>query len=236
MANYRLPQVLIHLLALFHAVKGASTSSTPGAGSSGAASIQKPDWLEVSKDTIQEYMDIAAKRHKQAIATARENYNLAEAKQYPADENVLNSLNLKPLLVQSAGRLPDFHDQLDKKLFVTTPTPLFTPEECKECVEQAEAHFAANNDGKWTTLPSGQYDVAGFWINDIPAVKDVYQNVTSQIVPPVTTNLSRFRRFRRRLMRGQCLPVQVYTRNRTENRCSHRQWLFKFYYCPQRQR
>lgn len=164
MANLTLPQFFIHFFALLHVVQGSS--------SSGTSSLQKPDWLEVSKDTIQEYMDLASRRHKEAIATARENYNLMEAKQYPVDEELLNSLNLKPLLVESAGRLPDFHEQLDKKLFVTTPTPLFNKEECRDCVAKAEAHFSATNNGEWTTLPSGQYDVAGFWINDIPAVKE----------------------------------------------------------------
>jgi len=200
-------QIFLHFFALLLTVKGTSTSSStsPGISSSRSTSssithgnigspaqaqeqqqqqqqqqqqLQPPEWLDVSTETIQEYMDKARHRHKQAIATARENYNLYEAKQYPADDELLNSLTLASFAVRSVGRLPDFHEQLDKKLYVTTPTtPLFTKDECRDCIKKAEAHFVANNNGQWTTLPSGQYDVAGFWINDVPAVKEWFMKM-----------------------------------------------------------
>ena len=156
--------VAVVALLQLQGVDGASAASS-------STLPKKPDWLKVDQATIQEYMDLARQRHKQAIATARENYNVKDATQYPADESLLSSLQLKPMLVKSSGRLPDFQDELDKQLFVAaSPTPLFTPEECQDCIDKAEAHFASTSNGAWSTLPSGQYDVAGFWIRDVPQV------------------------------------------------------------------
>ncbi|CAB9530216.1 P4Hc [Seminavis robusta] len=151
---------------------GFATLVVEGSSGTSGNNVKRPDWLDVDRVTIQEYMDLARQRHKEAIAKARESYNILEAPGYTPDEDLLSQLHLKPRIVKSSGGLPDFQDELDKKLFVTTPTPLFTAEESQECIDMAEEHFETTNNGEWTKLPSGQYDVAGFWIRDIPDVHD----------------------------------------------------------------
>jgi tetratricopeptide (TPR) repeat protein len=149
-------------------VPGTATASTTAAGSK--HEVKRPDWLDVDRVTIEQYMELAKQRHREAIAKARQAYNVLEAPGFEPDQSLLSQLALKPRIVQSSGRLPDFQDELDKKLFVTSPIPLFTQQECQDCIDKAEAHFAETSQGEWTQLPSGQYDVAGFWIRDIPAV------------------------------------------------------------------
>ena len=149
-------------------------ASAPAVPSSGKANVKRPDWVDhIDRDTIQKYMDLARERHRESIAKARDAYNIAEAEQYPPDEATLSKLKLEPFSINSSGRLPDFQDELEKKLFVTSEkTPLFTKEECQDCIDKAEAHFEAISNGEWGKLPSGQYDVAGFWIRDIPEVHE----------------------------------------------------------------
>uniref|UniRef100_A0A7S1U1D2 Fe2OG dioxygenase domain-containing protein n=1 Tax=Phaeomonas parva TaxID=124430 RepID=A0A7S1U1D2_9STRA len=66
--------------------------------------------------------------------------------------------------------LPDHHDALggnDGTIHVPT-VPVITPAECAEVVKTAEAYFAER--GGWTNLTSGRFQIAGFWIKDVPPV------------------------------------------------------------------
>jgi len=66
--------------------------------------------------------------------------------------------------------LPDFDDVFDhKKLLHVSKGAVFSEEECAEVVAMAEAYFAER--GGWTQLPSGRYQIDGFWIKDVPPVK-----------------------------------------------------------------
>ncbi|CAM9266622.1 unnamed protein product, partial [Heterosigma akashiwo] len=66
--------------------------------------------------------------------------------------------------------LPDFDDVFDhKKLLHVSKGAVFSQEECAEVVAMAEAYFAER--GGWTQLPSGRYQIDGFWIKDVPPVK-----------------------------------------------------------------
>lgn len=161
--------------------------STTEAGASPASNVKKPSWLNVDRDTVQQYMDLARQRHQAAIDKARSNYNLAEApQQYTADEDVLSQLHLKPYKIQATGNLPDFQEELDKQIFVTShDTPLFTAEECRDCIDKAEAHFAATSNGEWTQLPSGQYTVAGLWIKDVPEVHEWFLKMLQKRLFPL---------------------------------------------------
>jgi tetratricopeptide (TPR) repeat protein len=83
----------------------------------------------------------------------------------------------------AAGKIPDFGDELQRKLFVTSAkTPLFTAKECHEVIENAEKHFQG---GPWSTLPSGQYDVNGFWIRDVPQVHAWFDRMVAERLFPL---------------------------------------------------
>jgi hypothetical protein len=83
---------------------------------------------------------------------------------------VLDRMAMVPPLT---WKLPDFHQELDMLVHVTRgassespsslsnilPTPLFTPDECHAVIQAAESHFEGSS---WTTLPSGDYQVAGY--------------------------------------------------------------------------
>jgi tetratricopeptide (TPR) repeat protein len=177
-------------------VPGSVTAATPpvAATSSSRTTVKRPDWLDVDRVTMEQYMELAKQRHREAIAKAREAYNVLESPDFfEPDQSLLSQLALKPRIVESSGRLPDFHDELDKKLFVTSPLPLFTPQECQDCIDKAEAHFAQTNQGEWTQLPSGQYNVAGFWIRDIPAVHQWFlQMLQSRLFPLLAQTFPEF--------------------------------------------
>lgn len=65
--------------------------------------------------------------------------------------------------------VPDFDEIFDhNSLIYVSETPIFTREECNEVVTAAETHF----NGNWTKLPSGRFKIDGFWIKDVPAVKE----------------------------------------------------------------
>lgn len=160
--------------------------------SSSNANVPRPGWLNVDRSTIEEYMELARQRHAQAIQKAKNSYNIGAATKYPPDQSILSHVRLKAHVVESSGRLPDFQEELEKKLFVTSPKPLFTREECKDCIDKAEAHFAAKNE-PWSTLPSGQYDVAGFWIRDVPEVYGWFlQMLQKRLLPLLATTFPHF--------------------------------------------
>jgi hypothetical protein len=161
------------------AVHGSSTFPD-----SANAKVKRPGWLSVDRDTIQQYMDLARQRHSKAINKAQTAYDIESATKYSADEDLLSHLHLKPFSVYCSGKLPDFQEELKKILFVTSPHPLFTKEECQECIDKAEAHFASRNE-PWTKLPSGQYDVAGFWIRDVPEVHEWFLKMIQKRLFPL---------------------------------------------------
>eukprot|EP00536_Pseudo-nitzschia_multiseries_P012656 jgi/Psemu1/320302/estExt_fgenesh1_pm.C_4970005 len=143
-----------------------------------ASAVQRPDWLShVDRTRLQEYMAIATDRHNEAVRSALEHYavdqptTLADAEL--ADEAKLReNLKLTEYRVAAPGKLPDFHDELGSApVFVTHPdTPLFSKEECNDVVEMAESYFQSQDEP--AKLPSGQYYIEGFWIKDVPAVRE----------------------------------------------------------------
>lgn len=65
--------------------------------------------------------------------------------------------------------LPDFGSLFDSsRMLFVTKTPMFSREECRSVVEDAEAYFAER--GGWTKLPSGRFEICGFWIKDVEPV------------------------------------------------------------------
>ncbi len=108
-------------------------------------------------------MELAKQRHLESIQKARDAYFHGGSSETSFS---LDSLLFDEREIHAAGSIPDFVDELERKCFTTRKeTPLFTKDECKDMIDKAEAHFAGD---KWTSLPSGQYDVSGFWIKSIP--------------------------------------------------------------------
>lgn len=141
-----------------------------------------PSWLSVHKDReLMTYLlGEARKRHVEAIQKAQASYFHGAGAE--SDEKI-SSLVMDEYDVKANGKIPDFDGELDRRLYVTSSkTPLFSAEECKDVVSKAEAHF---NGGEWTRLPSGQYDVAGIWIRDVPAVKEWFNHMLKERLFPL---------------------------------------------------
>jgi len=85
------------------------------------------------------------------------------------------------MIFVTRGASADFHHKKEEQQASSSthplPTPLFSIEECNAAIDHAEAYFRNQANGTWTTLPSGQYDVAGFWIKDIPQVHEWFNNM-----------------------------------------------------------
>ena len=171
---------LMILLVALAAVVVVSASDNQVFGSTSTAKL--PSWLTVHKnrDTMSKYMELARQRHAESIQKAKDNYFHGACTSSPTGTA---TTILDDYQIQAAGSLPDFETELERRLFVTSSqTPLFTKEECQECVAHAESHFSGKD---WTTLPSGQYDVAGFWIRDIPAVHDWFNQMVRERLFPL---------------------------------------------------
>jgi len=142
-----------------------------------ASAMKKPDWLShVDKFKLQEYMGVAQTRHSEAVQTALDNYDVRgpstlSAEELAREEELRENLKLDEYRINAPGKLPDFHDELgESPVFVTnSETPLFTREECKDVVAMAEEYFTSLDEP--AKLPSGQYYIEGFWIKDVPGVK-----------------------------------------------------------------
>lgn len=154
--------VLIHTLLLL------AESAVPRGGGSALAS--RPEFLELDRSSLQACLDLAKDRHNAAIKAAAAAYwsggaTDADDSEPPTEIDAI-LVETHKLAPPSTWSLPDFADEFQNEIKVTRgaahggndATPLFTPDECQEVIDAAEAHFEGQS---WTTLPSGQYDVSG---------------------------------------------------------------------------
>lgn len=153
--------VLIHTLLLL------AEASVPRGGSVIAS---RPEFLELDRSSLQACLDLAKDRHSAAIKAAEAAYwsggAICSDESEPSTEIDAIQVETHTLVPPSTWSLPDFAAEFQNEIKVTRgaahggndATPLFTPEECQEVIEAAEAHFEGKS---WTTLPSGQYDVSG---------------------------------------------------------------------------
>jgi len=159
----------------------------------------KPSWLQMDHDTLQQYMELAKQRHADAVKAAEDSYFSASSTISDDARTTHATETLPP--VQSFGiaapptwSLPDFAENfnLEKVIYVTT-SPLFSQQECNQVISDAEEYFAKEHGGEWTTLPSGQYDVAGFWIKSVPAVHEWFNTaVRTKLFPLVQRQFPHF--------------------------------------------
>jgi tetratricopeptide (TPR) repeat protein len=160
----------------------ASSGTSPASYNGPTGNL--PDWLEIHKDRdlMASYLDFSRQRHAESVQKARESY-VHGVSDDDTQDGFLDTLQFDEYSIGSAGKIPDFGDELERRLFVTSAkTPLFTAKECQEVVQNAEAHFQG---GPWSTLPSGQYDVNGFWIRDVPQVHAWFDRMVAERLFPL---------------------------------------------------
>jgi tetratricopeptide (TPR) repeat protein len=152
--------------------------------------MQRPPFLKhITNEQIQEAIRIADERHQIAVQRALSAYPVWQ--QQTKFSNTSNKtefkVNLKEYPLQDTGGfncLPDYGNDIPTTVFVTDP-PLLTVEECRTVIANAEDYFTKSNSGKWTRQQSGQYEVSGFDIYEIPAVKEWFLNVAQQKLLPL---------------------------------------------------
>jgi tetratricopeptide (TPR) repeat protein len=165
----------IILLLWIHAVL---VSSSRGESRSPGRPARPPFVAHVDEATLREAMQTAADRHRKAVQAALTNYPV-DSSIAPA-QTILDTIQLRAHSIEAPGGLPDFGQELARRIFVTE-TPLLTSEECQKVIQDAEDHFAGR---EWDRLDSGQYKVAGFWIKDIPSVHQWFvETVATRLFP-----------------------------------------------------
>jgi tetratricopeptide (TPR) repeat protein len=181
--------VAIVFVGVWLAVVAAASASSDTAFGLGNKSKggKVPEWISIHRDRekLSQYMDLARQRHSESIQNAGDAYFHGAPSEDPSSSSSfsLDSLEFDERDIQAAGSIPDFADELERKCFVTQKSsPLFTKQECKDMIDKAEAHFAGE---EWTSLPSGQYDVAGFWIKSIPECHDWFNRMVQERLFPL---------------------------------------------------
>ena len=144
------------------------------------AAVDRPPFVaHVTDEALQEALDIAKARHAECVQCAMANYPIDSAT-IPVDSELIQSINLVEHKIDAPGDIPDFSQDLERRVLVTE-TPLLSKAECQKVIQDAEAHFSG---GEWGRLDSGQYKVAGFWIKDVPAVHRWFtQTVAARLFP-----------------------------------------------------
>lgn len=157
---------------LLSLVLKSSAESASASVSNHVASQQRPAFLELDRARLPSLLALAKDRHHEAVQAARQAYYWDDGSSEANDESItseIDAIQVETHVIEppSTWSLPDFQDDFANEIKVTRgaaardaelSTPLFSPEECQQVIDAAEFHF----EGKpWTTLPSGQYDVAG---------------------------------------------------------------------------
>ena len=194
------------LLATSAVASSSATTSAPVATSGSSINDAPPpladdipEWLEIHKNSeiMEEMMELARKHHEKDIEKAKHSYisytpeeaaTAAAEEAENKNENVafLNKLKYDHYSLSTPIDLPDFSNLLEPELFVTTKdTPLFSAEECHDVINRANQHFQTHNEGEWSTIPSGRYDVGGFWIYSIPSVQEWFNNMVKNRLFPL---------------------------------------------------
>ena len=205
---------------------GSSLSSTSSTSSETLAPQRhhygyhhhRPPFLShVTKEDLQQALQIAKTRHVQAVQKALENYptnvvnvpvgtgtgtgtgrnnNSSSSTQEQQEQQQEEGIDLTLIQLQqynlsnttTNNKLPDFDNELPHCIYVTKlETPIFTAKECQDVITIANEYFYNHhyNNGTWTLLPSGQYQVAGFWIKDIPAIHDWFVRIVQTKLFPL---------------------------------------------------
>jgi len=155
----------------------------------------------------------ALESHSKNILQARNDYWSApevkdddELKHYTeGEDSIVPTVQFDSYYMDSPSwSIPDFSNDFEEPcIFVTRgassisssssnlikATPLFTPEECKNVIDDAEEHFRLTNNGKWSTLPSGRFEVIGFNVKEVPSVHSWFNSMLEQRLFPTLLRL-----------------------------------------------
>jgi tetratricopeptide (TPR) repeat protein len=152
--------------------------------------LQRPPFLKhVSKEQIRSAIQIAEKRHKIAVQRALETYPVWERNEGTTSmetQTNICDIHLKelPLQSDSSNCLPDYGEVIPTTVYVTDP-PILSREQCYDVIRNAEQFFEQSNSGKWTRQKSGQYEVCGFDIHQIPSVKEWFIRTAEERLLPL---------------------------------------------------
>jgi tetratricopeptide (TPR) repeat protein len=141
--------------------------------------MKRPPFLNhVSKVQVQKAIEVAEARHRNAVQRALHTYPVWDqdsSATSPSNDTHVDSVSLQSYrlndLSNASTCLPDYGTEIPTTVYVTDP-PLLSNEECAHVVDAAETHFYSTNQGAWTRQRSGQYEVSGFDIHEVPAVKE----------------------------------------------------------------
>jgi len=154
------------------------------------SAVKRPAWLNhVDRFKLEEYMNVAKQRHDNAVRDALLDYDVLgpttlTEEELSQENTLIENLKLHEYRIKAPGKIPDFHDELgEAPVFVTDKeTPLFSKEECKNIVGMADSYFDGQDEPN--QMESGQYYIQGFWIKDVPEVRDWFvERCRSRIFP-----------------------------------------------------
>lgn len=180
---YEITMTLLWLSFLLFGYSQASASPS-------SLSSRIPPFIDVD-EPMEDCFEMAKESHRKAIQSAMNSYYSSSADSLPSSEEISDIIMKSHILQLPSNnwRLPDLNSELKPEIKVThgadsdvDSTPLFTPDECQNVIDAAEAHFEGR---EWTTLPSGSFDVAGSWIKDIPAVHDWFNRMVRHRLFPL---------------------------------------------------
>jgi tetratricopeptide (TPR) repeat protein len=134
---------------------------------------------------------LASDRHQCAVKEALTNFPIDEIPCSASDdEATVANTPYKELPVKLGSKLPDFHDELPSSIFVSEK-PLLSKEECARVIQLADEHFAQHGEnGEWTALPAGEYQMRGFKLKDIPEIRQFFVEVFRKRFLPVVQHTS----------------------------------------------
>jgi hypothetical protein len=167
----------VFLLSCIVAYSALSCRAESGTTSPSRVEARRPPFVShITAADLNRAVAFAEEKHQEAVYNAVTRYPVNQVTDPPAasaNDDGISSILLRPHVLQTKGSLPDFDEILPKTAYVTDPaTPLLDRDECAAVIRLAQEHFDATNNGEWTLQKSGQYQVAGFYIRDIPAVHE----------------------------------------------------------------
>jgi tetratricopeptide (TPR) repeat protein len=146
--------------------------------------LQRPPFLKhVTKEQIQSAIEVAEQRHKITVQRALATYPVWKSTDWSVKTH---DVQLKELSLQNdpTNCLPDYGDVIPTTVYVTDP-PILSREDCFNVIRNAEHFFEEKNSGTWTRQKSGQYEVCGFDIHEIPSVKEWFIRTAEEILLPL---------------------------------------------------
>lgn len=170
---------IIHNLIQLTAVAVIAAGSSQGPGLS--SSSRRPSFLgHVTQEDLQKAMAKAKDLHQQAVKNALLAFNTDSI---PAldiiDQSTSHAAAIKTTEIKAPGSIPDFPATLPRQVHVTQ---LMTEDECRKVIRLAEDHFKGS---EWTTQQSGQYNVTGFYIKEVPSVHEWFVRIVKERLFPL---------------------------------------------------